>query len=61
MRVTVLCMLSVCVAGGGGVLHSDLMPPPPKDAIDDAIRAVSDPKSPMYIRLMDGTSARIHT
>lgn len=36
--------------------HSDLMPPPPKDAVDDAIRAVSDPKSPMYIRLMDGVS-----
>ena len=33
---------------------SDLMPPPQRDSIDDAIRTVTDPKSPYFGRLLEG-------
>ena len=36
---------------------SDLLPPPEKDFIADAIRTVTDPKSPYYARLLEGTVA----
>ena len=35
-------------------MGSDLMPPPQKDSVDDAIRIVTDPKSPYYVRLLEG-------